>query len=146
MTDEQIIRALEICANDGDCKDCAINPHKGNYGYCTSLALKAALDLINRQKAEIENYSITEKDLRYRNKEFEKANKKQAEYIGELESELRAYTEIRAKAIKEFAERLKEKIDDSDVVYSTNYDIVMNYIDNLVKEMTEGDNDKLRTN
>lgn len=54
MTTEQIIKSLEICANDGDCKDCAINPHRGNYGYCTSLAIKAALDLINRQKAEIE--------------------------------------------------------------------------------------------
>lgn len=142
MTDEQIIKALEICANDGDCKDCAINPHKGNYGYCTSLAIKEALDLINRQKteiadlkdeiaglketnkhlsneyialskehdrlkAEIENYSITEKDLRYRNKEFQKVNKKQAEYIENLESELRTGRAIRAEAIKEFAERVK---------------------------------------
>jgi N utilization substance protein A len=54
MTDEQIKKALECCANNGDCKECAINPHKGNYGYCTSLAIKAALDLINHQKAEIE--------------------------------------------------------------------------------------------
>ncbi len=54
VTDNEIIKALEICANDGDCKDCCINPHKGNYGYCTSLAIKAALDLINRQRAEIE--------------------------------------------------------------------------------------------
>ena len=54
MTDNDVIKALEICANDGDCKDCCINPHKGNYGYCTSLAIKAALDLINRQRAEIE--------------------------------------------------------------------------------------------
>lgn len=50
MTDNEIIKALEICANDGDCKECKINPHHGNYGYCTSLAIKAALDLINRQK------------------------------------------------------------------------------------------------
>lgn len=53
MTDNEIIKALEICANNGDCKECAINPHHGNYGYCTSLAIKAALDLIKRQQEEI---------------------------------------------------------------------------------------------
>lgn len=84
MTDEQIIKALEICANDGDCKDCNINPHKGNYGYCTSLAIKEALDLINRQKAEIEQLQkrivFWREDMDYRP------------------------DEIKAEAIKEFAE------------------------------------------
>lgn len=58
MTDSEIVKGLEICSNNGDCKECPINPHHGNYGYCTSLAIKAALDIINRQKAEI-------KKLRY---------------------------------------------------------------------------------
>lgn len=53
FTDEEIVHSLEICSNDGDCKECRINPHKGNYGFCTSLAIKASLDLINRQKAEV---------------------------------------------------------------------------------------------
>lgn len=54
FTDEEVINSLKICANNGECKECAINPHKGNYGFCTSLAINAALDLINRQKEEIE--------------------------------------------------------------------------------------------
>ena len=54
LTDNEILKALEICSNDGDCNECKINPHKGNYGYCTSIAIKAALDLINRQQEEIE--------------------------------------------------------------------------------------------
>ena len=67
FTDEEVINSLKICANNGDCKECAINPHKGNYGYCTSLAINAALDLINRQREEIERmkagkvYSIGDK-------------------------------------------------------------------------------------
>ena len=51
FTDDEIINSLVICSSDGDCKECHINPHKGNYGFCTSLAIKAAIDLINRQKA-----------------------------------------------------------------------------------------------
>lgn len=67
MTDNEIIKALEICTANGDCKDCAINPHKGNYGYCTGLAIKQALDLINRQKAEIEKLKEQLADARYLN-------------------------------------------------------------------------------
>lgn len=54
FTDEEVINSLKICANNGECKECAINPHKGNYGFCTGLAINAALDLINRQREEIE--------------------------------------------------------------------------------------------
>ena len=53
MKDKEVIKALECCVKGLECKNCPANPHKGNYGYCTSLLLKAALDLINRQKAEI---------------------------------------------------------------------------------------------
>lgn len=85
MTDNEIVKGLEICSNNGDCKECPINPHHGNYGYCTSLAIKAALDLINRQKAEI-------KKLRYN---------------------LEAVLDERAdhsEAYKEFAERSEKEI------------------------------------
>ena len=52
----QIIKALECCANNGECKECPINPHKGNYGYCTSLAINHALALISSQEQRIEAY------------------------------------------------------------------------------------------
>jgi hypothetical protein len=102
MTDNEIIKALECCANNGDCKECAINPHKGNYGYCTSLAIKAALDLINHQKAEIERLKnnlfckvvIDEETMR------NITNEKVQEFELDIKS-------IKAEAIKEFAERLK---------------------------------------
>ena len=46
---------MEVCVDGSSCKECPINPNYGNYGYCTNLALTYALDLINRQKAEIES-------------------------------------------------------------------------------------------
>lgn len=54
MTDNDIVKALECCTKGLECKNCPANPHKGNYGYCTGLLLKGTLDLINRQKDEIE--------------------------------------------------------------------------------------------
>ena len=54
MTDEQIVKALECCANwesDKSCEDCPAN----TYGFgCANKRAKYSLDLINRQKAEIE--------------------------------------------------------------------------------------------
>ena len=82
FTDEEVINSLKICANNGECKECAINPHKGNYGFCTGLAINAALDLINRQKAEIE-------DLR--------------EIVFTDRSE--AIQNLKAEVVKEFADR-----------------------------------------
>ena len=65
FTDEEVINSLKICANNGDCKECAINPHKGNYGFCTGLAINAALDLINRQREEIAVIKETTAEIRY---------------------------------------------------------------------------------
>jgi hypothetical protein len=51
MTDNEIIKALEYCNSQGitsECEKCKVK--KG----CRSELLKNALDLINRQKSEIE--------------------------------------------------------------------------------------------
>lgn len=110
MTDEKLIKSLEMCANNGNCKDCFINPHKGNYGYCTSLAIKEALDLINRQKAEIER--LQNRIVFWR------------EYMDYRPDELKA------EAIKRFVERLREyAISDE---FGTMVDI--DDIDNLIEE------------
>ena len=58
MTDEQIIKALECCATDDgdDCFQCPYGNivYKPGNGGCVNRCRKDALDLINRQKAEIE--------------------------------------------------------------------------------------------
>lgn len=59
MTDNEIIKALECCTKGLECKNCPANPHKGNYGYCTGLLLKDTLDLINRQKANLDDKEDT---------------------------------------------------------------------------------------
>lgn len=50
MTDNEIIKALECCAVAYDCPVCPFNCECGNMGNLSS----AAIDLINRQKAELE--------------------------------------------------------------------------------------------
>lgn len=103
FTDEEIINSLNICANNGDCRECAINPHKGNYGYCTSLAINAALNLINRQREEIEVIKETTAEIRYEAiKEFAERLKKYYRHIDKTAGALIEYT-IDQK-VKEFLE------------------------------------------
>lgn len=53
MTDNEIIKALEICRNEnGICSDC---PYSDDYTNCNTRIAKDVLDLINRQKAEIDS-------------------------------------------------------------------------------------------
>ena len=47
-TDEEVIKALECCIND-NCDNCP-----DTFGNCEHNAMRNALDLINRQKAEID--------------------------------------------------------------------------------------------
>ena len=86
MNNRDVIFDLNRCANKDPsfCKECK---HR-NYGdSCCIQLMKDALDLINRQRAEL--------------KGLEKENHRFAD-IG------KTYSEIKSEAIKEFAERLKE--------------------------------------
>ena len=117
MTDNEIIKALECCATQFVCDGCPLRNRckdlKPNEFY------KIISDLVNRQTAEIERHR---------------------EHIELLDIEHEA---IRNKAIKEFAERLKNKklhIEDEGQIFK----MVHCYeIDNLVKEMV-GDTDDSR--
>lgn len=111
MTDKEIIKALECCNEPpSQCDDC---PLSGMVG-CQAKTMESALDLINRQQAEIER--------------LQKENNQFAD-IGKM------YSEIRAEAIKEFAERLKQKILVSPYDVNLFAPYTDNLIDNLVKEM-----------
>ncbi len=96
--------------------------------------IKALSDLINRQKAEIENLKqiIDEED-----KEILKLQKRIIFWRDDLNYQPE---KIKSEAIKEFAERLKEKADDY-VLAEGEFETMIfeNDIDNLVKEMTEGE-------
>ena len=88
MTDNEIIKALEVCTSE--LQDCVLCPLLDN---CDPLVLDGqALDLINRQPAEIERLKIENQSLR------------SAANACKLH-----YHEARAEAVKEFAYRLKER-------------------------------------
>lgn len=131
MTDNDIIKALECCGCDNyQCDNCP-------YAYKTCTVYKDSLDLINRQKAEIER--------------LRSMNRAKLATIHDLQIELKI---AKSEAIKEFAERLKDhsrKMQSSDfsgdfwdeaVDFSGDtWDeaVLVEDIDELVKEMV-GDN------
>lgn len=112
FTDDEIVKVLEMCNYNADCDNCPC------VGECWNVN-KYAIDLINRQKAEIESL-------------------KEAYAIYEETTGLKL---ARAETIKEFAKRLKAKLHLDGVVMGCNCAFVEDVqIDNLVKEMTGEDN------
>ena len=135
FTDDEIIKALEVCVRNDSCKECPINPNHGNYGYCTNLALTYALYLINRQKAEIEKLEKLDElaersieastavinDLRSEVALLNDANTnlqdlyqaEKSKVLKKQEKLIMAYRKLqtaKSEAIKEFAERLKSDV------------------------------------
>lgn len=56
MTDNEIIKALECCSliNSEACNDCPLFINRKKECLCVDKLMRGALDLINRQKVEIE--------------------------------------------------------------------------------------------
>lgn len=111
MTDNEIIKALKCCTGDLEgCASCPLYDHPCDMGHKLNYY---ALDLINRQKAEIER----------------------------LERHTEMYHEVRAEAVKEFADRLTDKADLKVInAFESSWVISQELIDNLVKEMVGENN------
>ena len=133
LTDEDIISSLEVIATTRNCDECKIRNCKWGTCNCSQITANAALDLINRQKAEIERL---QKEVNLVSIQFQDLQERT--------------NEVKAEAYKEFAERLKNKII-SDTAYGCDasqhtgyYDYqikigdIPEYIDNLVKEYEKG--------
>ena len=126
MTDNEIIKAMQcVIGNDVSCSEC-IYQKALPFPSCRRMCAKNALDLINRQKAEIERLKKNIDGLNIFTKNHIKV--------------------IRLQSIKEFAERLKETITNAiNTYYNSNgggyylAEDTIEDIDNLVKEMTEGE-------
>ena len=116
MTDAEIIKTLEECLQK--CQTIKYGARKSVF--VQSDLLQNALDIINRQKAESDRLE----DML----DSAVTSEANAHYC---------YKDSRAEAIKEFAERLKEKAEryDDEEFYVNDADI-----DNLVKEMAGADN------
>ena len=110
MTDKEIIKALECCTADEDCKHC---PLIKELSYCSDDIMKYALDLIQRQQIEID---IIQKF-----------------YETQYDQTIKA---AKYEAIKEFATRLEEYSYESMGNYGISHMVVsVKDIDNLIKEM-----------
>lgn len=121
MTDNEIIKALE-CHSKNNVRTCKGCPYADTYhdinGECIDIMATEALALINRQKVTIEQLQTA----------LFKCGEERVT--------------ARAEAVKEFAERLKEKIRDvAKIEFQDGYYYLIGVplIDNLVKEFTEGD-------
>lgn len=130
MTDNEIIKALECCSTGETYDDCEKNGcplYLGITMGCKYIdkenqLYSDALDLINRQETEIEKL-------------------KGSTIVSNIMESQRIKREAKAEAIKEFTERLKNKIKTECNPYGKptfDYDTslaIMYYIDNLVKGM-----------
>ena len=117
MTDNEIIKALECCINDEvGITQCAVCPYHeiGDGDYCVQDLLQQSLDLINRQKAEIERLQ------------------KEQDHFADIG---KMYSEIKAEAVKEVIERLKPWYKFLCVDRGDWYDQLEAFEHNLVKEM-----------
>ena len=65
MTDNEIIKALECCGEFHNKRDCSKCPYCNIKIACSIKLKNDALDLINRQKAEIERLEETKNRLSY---------------------------------------------------------------------------------
>jgi hypothetical protein len=135
FTYEQIIKALECCANeDASCPECPV----GRDYDCRLQIASYALETINRQKAEIERLNHIRAEL---SREIDRLEEAYSIY-----EETTGLKQVRAEAIREFVERLFERVAVKTLVgksedYSDGFiEATCWYdeeIDNLVKEMTE---------
>ena len=129
LTDEEIISSLEVIATTCNCNECKIRSGRWGTCNCSETTANAALDLINHQKLEIESL----------NKVYQ-ANQ---QLINSLN---KSYFLAKTEAVKEFAERLKNKIQTECNPYGAptfDYDTsikILNFIDNLVKGMVGENN------
>lgn len=127
FTDEEIIKGLKCLMGEHIvCKECAYSKINGGFS-CKKKSATNALDLINRQKAEIRAYDIA---LKFDAEHYR-------EEIVQLKAEVAYWMDAAAnakkEAVKEFAERLKKEC-----LFDRGYEILQDgTIDHLVKEFTE---------
>ena len=136
MKTDDVLKAVEICTSAKGCLDC---PYFGNFGKsienCIDLLLLDARDLIVDLEATIlslkKNGTIT-----YQIKlDEEKTERIKKECLMSIDYNVK---EIRADAIKRFAEKMKGIIPEIDDTYIER--IVEDYIEKTVNELMEAQN------
>ena len=127
ISDDEIISSLEVIATTRNCSECKIRNCRWGDCNCSQITADAALDLINRQKAEIDRLKECPKCI------YEYDGNTTEYCIQEPCSNFKTTEQVRAEAYKEFAEHLKEKWSNNDY-YSPDVDFD-EFVDNSLKEM-----------
>ena len=104
ITDEDLISSLEVIATTRNCNECKIRNCKWGTCNCSQITANAALDLINRQKAELE--AIKDKRAMVFKLSEEQLNEVKEDVLKSVEYNER---EIKAEAYKEFANKVKQE-------------------------------------
>lgn len=133
ISDDEIISSLEVIATTRNCSECKIRNCNWGDCNCSQITANAALDIINRQKTEIERLKECPKCVYEYDGEVTEyciqgpcPNFKPVYVSADL-----SIKQIKNEAYKEFAERLKNKWFS---YYSPAIDFD-DFIDNLVEEM-----------
>ena len=158
MTDNEIIKALECC-KDADCLNCPRLAEELCFGLGSNL-VSCVLNLINRQKEEIEHYKKAFFNSQNIFSDQALENECMKAEIDSIKEKLKLYSyykepfvkHIKSEAIKEFAEKLKEApikmgipllgLQTKSEIEEYFNGILLQFrdaIDDLVKEMTEGE-------
>lgn len=149
LTDNEIVKALECCMESNSCSKCPF-ANIADIRICTSKMSKNTLDLINRQKAEINRKekvfietlrrcALKDEIISEKTAEIERVRAKCETRTQEKLELGRIYTQklktAKAEAHKEFAERLKDKF--FKIRYCESYYCVVDIddIDNLLKKL-----------
>ena len=114
MTDNKIIEAIDCCRIE-NCHEC---PYREYYN-CREVLAKDTIDLINRQKAEINELGNKCDDC-----------------AGCIQWKCDC-ANIKAEAIKEFFEKIEEFYSEEVYENFVSSNKVLTFLDNLVKEMTK---------
>ena len=123
ISDDEIISSLEVIATTRNCSECKIRNCNWGDCNCSQITANAALDLINRQKAEIGRLKECPKCI------YEYDGKTTEYCVQGPCSNFKTVEQIKSEAYKEFAVRLKCGVPQETGV------IRCSDVDNLVKEM-----------
>ena len=131
FTDEEIRKALVCCASY-DCDGCPLYSPTIN---CVIVLPEKALELVDRYRAEIERL----------NKEVDRLSQCVLYHDGIVSDLEKDVFNAKAEAIKELAENVKA-IFECDLCFGDDVkSYILNEIDSIVKEMTEGNNESQNT-
>ena len=142
MTDNEVIKELQSASE-------WFTEHGRNTNTAIIGICDRAIELINRQKAEIERLEREIENLESVQEISPEAkhfvDTKADKVISLMNELIKSQEQIKAEAVKEFAERLKSemrncaRIDFNGTYYAIGYRL----IDNLVKEFTEGESHEM---